>query len=564
MRAVIRDQLAGKRIAVTGSTGFLGTALVERLLRSVPDCELVLLVRRGRMRSVEQRAQREIFKNDCFDRLRDDVGGKAAFDELIARRVQVVAGDVATDGLGLDDAGRAAIASCDIVIHSAAAVSFDSPIDLAVEVNLLGPTRIAQTLTELGVAPHLVAVSTCYVAGHRRGAAPEILVDESPFWVDVDWRAEVDGARRRPGGRGGREPYARLLERFTRRSPPRARCRRHSAPRGKERAEAINLGQDQRVNAGRSRAASLGWPDAYAMTKALGERALAENRGAVPVSDRAAGDHRVGVGTSRCPGWIRGFRMAEPVIISYARGLLREFPGVPEGTVDVIPVDLVVGAISRGRRPGAGERRRLARHHPGRVGLGQPTPLPAARRSRRTWFNDHPLYDNAGQPIMVPSGRSRAGAACSASWSGPSDLLARAEQVAAVPPAARHARPSGRPRWRRSARWPSGHSPTSSSTARTPSARRSTASTDLLALHDDARRRGPRRVLLRPTGHRLGPTTSTTSTSRRSWSTPGFAPTPGAARRRVTRMTVSDARSSSPNATSRRSTSRTRSSRRTS
>ena len=45
------------------------------------------------------------------------------------------------------------------------------------------------------------------------------------------------------------------------------------------------------------------------------------------------------------PGWIRGFRMAEPVIISYARGLLREFPGVPEGTVDVIPVDIVVAAI---------------------------------------------------------------------------------------------------------------------------------------------------------------------------------------------------------------------------
>ena len=37
--------------------------------------------------------------------------------------------------------------------------------------------------------------------------------------------------------------------------------------------------------------------------------------------------------------------MAEPVIISYARGLLKEFPGVPEGTVDVIPVDIVVAAI---------------------------------------------------------------------------------------------------------------------------------------------------------------------------------------------------------------------------
>src|SRR3981189_680809 len=45
------------------------------------------------------------------------------------------------------------------------------------------------------------------------------------------------------------------------------------------------------------------------------------------------------------PGWIRGFRMAEPVIISYGRGLLKEFPGIPEGVIDVIPVDLVVAAI---------------------------------------------------------------------------------------------------------------------------------------------------------------------------------------------------------------------------
>ena len=45
------------------------------------------------------------------------------------------------------------------------------------------------------------------------------------------------------------------------------------------------------------------------------------------------------------PGWIRGFRMAEPVIISLGKGLLKEFPGLPEGVVDIIPVDLVVAAI---------------------------------------------------------------------------------------------------------------------------------------------------------------------------------------------------------------------------
>ncbi len=55
-------------------------------------------------------------------------------------------GDVSTDGLGLSDADRPRSPRCDIVIHSAAAVAFDSPLDSAVEINLLGPTRIADTL----------------------------------------------------------------------------------------------------------------------------------------------------------------------------------------------------------------------------------------------------------------------------------------------------------------------------------------------------------------------------------------------------------------------------------
>ena len=56
--------------------------------------------------------------------------------------------------------------------------------------------------------------------------------------------------------------------------------------------------------------------------------------------------------------------MAEPVIISYARGLLKEFPGVPEGTVDVIPVDLVVAAIIDAAAGRAAGRARPSRRWP--------------------------------------------------------------------------------------------------------------------------------------------------------------------------------------------------------
>ena len=67
---MIREALAGKRIAITGSTGFLGTALLERLLRSVPDCELVLLApARQAVDGRRSGSDAEILQNDAFDRL---------------------------------------------------------------------------------------------------------------------------------------------------------------------------------------------------------------------------------------------------------------------------------------------------------------------------------------------------------------------------------------------------------------------------------------------------------------------------------------------------------------
>lgn len=397
---MIAEQLSGRRIAITGSTGFVGTALVERLLRAVPDCELVLLIRPSKRHDATERARREIFKNNAFDRLRADItaAGGETFDEMISRRVTAIAGDVSRDGLGLNDADRATLATCHTVIHSAAAVSFDSPLDSAVEINLLGPVRIADTLNALGVHPHLVAVSTCYVAGNRRGHAPEELVSAGPWDIGLDWRKEVTATRRLRGDTEAASRHPKQLAAF--RAEARQELGAAGAPALAAKTENLREAwvKAQLVEAGRARAASVGWPDAYAFTKALGEQALTEVKGSVPVSIVRPSIIESAL-AEPFPGWIRGFRMAEPVILSYARGLLKEFPGVPEGTIDVIPVDIVVAAIIAVAALGPEQAAPITQ-----VASGGINPLKYGMlvENVRAWFTEHPLYDDEGQPIVVP------------------------------------------------------------------------------------------------------------------------------------------------------------------
>ena len=397
---MIREALGGRRIAITGGTGFLGTAVVERLLRSVPDCEVVLVVRPGRRVSAADRTRRELLRNDCFNRLRAELG-PGGFDAMVEQRLRVVPGDVSVDGLGLDDGGRALLAGAHAVIHSAASVSFDAPLDAAVEVNLLGPSRVAAVLREVGgpaLGVHLIAVSTAYVAGRRRGRVREALPHDTPFVTDADWAAEVQAARRARADLDAASRQPEWLDRFGRdahRELGPASIPLLAAKAERHREQWVG---DRLVEAGRARAQALGWPDAYAYTKALGERALLDTRGEVPVTivrpsiiESARQDPH--------PGWIRGFRMAEPVIISYARGLLREFPGLPEGIVDVIPVDLVVSALlaiaASGPDPAGPSVYQVA------TGARNPLRYRTLVDLVHDYFQAHPLYDAHGQPIVV-------------------------------------------------------------------------------------------------------------------------------------------------------------------
>ncbi len=339
---MISETLSGKTIALTGSTGFLGTAMVEKILRCIPNCQLLLLVRPTK-RGIDRRIQTEIIKNDAFNRLREELGAEA-FKSAVDKCVVPIAADITKEGLGLSPEDKKLLATADIFIHSAASVSFDSPFDLAVETNLVGPIRILETLNSFKSNPPLIAVSTAYVAGNRKGHVAETLLNQSAYELDVDLNAEIESSRRARIKIEDESRSQQMLAVFDKQAKNYLGSPGTAALSKRREQLRRTWVKNQMVEAGRSRAASLGFPDAYGMTKAMAETAMCQHRQKTRIVFVRPSIIESAL-TEPFPGWIRGFRMAEPIIISYARGILKDFPAKPEGILDVIPVDMVVSAI---------------------------------------------------------------------------------------------------------------------------------------------------------------------------------------------------------------------------
>jgi thioester reductase-like protein len=146
-------------ILLTGATGFLGMDGLARLIERDRD-DIVVLVRA----SDEQAAQARL---DCvLARLYDELPAGAA-------RVSVVRGDLLEPGLGLTAGDRARlVTSVDRIVHCAASISFDLPLEEAREVNVRGVERVialAREIASEGTLRRFVHVSTAYVSGRHAG-----------------------------------------------------------------------------------------------------------------------------------------------------------------------------------------------------------------------------------------------------------------------------------------------------------------------------------------------------------------------------------------------------------
>jgi thioester reductase-like protein len=153
---------------LTGATGFVGMAVLTRLLERT-DRPVVVVVRAGD-------------QDQADARLADVLGGLYEEPDVHLGRVRAVPGDLELPDLGLDQYTRDRLAyEVGEIVHAAASVSFELPMDASRAINVAGTRRMLELAEECAATGtglrRFTYVSTAYVAGTRSGTVREDELD---------------------------------------------------------------------------------------------------------------------------------------------------------------------------------------------------------------------------------------------------------------------------------------------------------------------------------------------------------------------------------------------------
>ncbi|XP_037469249.1 fatty acyl-CoA reductase 1-like [Triticum dicoccoides] len=361
----------GKSILITGSTGFLGKVLVEKILRVQPDVKkLFLLVRAPDVESAKLRIQTEVTGREIFLVLKEKHG--MGFDDFIEEKICPLAGDIMYENFGLDTANlRELSKDIDIIVNIAATTNFSERYDVAFDANVLGAKHVCAFARKCRKLKMLLHVSTAYVAGEQEG-----LILEKPFLM---------GETLREGTHLDIESELTLI-RETRREL-KDNC-------SSEKAERRTMKE-----LGLKRARQFGWPNTYVFTKAMGEMLLGHLRGELPVVIL-----RPSIITSilkePLPGWMEGIRTIDAVVIGYAKQTLPFFLVDLSLIMDVIPGDMVVNAMMVAMAAHSEERAQTIYHVTS--SLRNPAPYAIlADTGHRYFYGNPPRTGRNGEPARL-------------------------------------------------------------------------------------------------------------------------------------------------------------------
>lgn len=277
---------ANKNILITGSTGFMGKVLVEKLLRDCPDIKcLYLLIREKKGISIADRKE-NYFKCVIFDKI-------LKLNPAVLNKIKIIKGDVLEKDLGIcQNDMQELISNVEVVFHCAANVRFDQPLKPMIEMNVGGTHKVLQLAEKLNNLKVVVHVSTSYCQCNYN------VLEERAYPSPNDPFEMLEMVRKLDD---------KTLEQLT--------------------PGLLN-----------------GLPNTYAYSKAVTEGLVYSYQGKLPI---VICRPSIVTASRKEPiaGWVQGVNGPTGLMIAAARGVLRSMHCNPEYPATIIPVDTAINAL---------------------------------------------------------------------------------------------------------------------------------------------------------------------------------------------------------------------------
>ncbi|XP_037932388.1 fatty acyl-CoA reductase 1 [Teleopsis dalmanni] len=171
---MIAEFFKDSEIFITGGTGVVGKALIEKLLRSCDVKRIYVLLRPKKGLDLNQRLEK-LRNANVFNVLKTT--NPDAFDKLYA-----IPGDVTLPCLGITEDHKKLMENVSVVYHSAATIRFDEPMEVALNLNVGGTLqtlKFAESLKDLKLFMH---ISTFFSNPHLKFIEPKV------YPAPIDWK----------------------------------------------------------------------------------------------------------------------------------------------------------------------------------------------------------------------------------------------------------------------------------------------------------------------------------------------------------------------------------------
>jgi thioester reductase-like protein len=339
----VRRALAGKHVMLIGVTGFIGKVWLVNTLMELPEIgRIYLLIRRQKSNPGLRRFEKLVEESPVFDPLYARYG--ADFSRFLRERVAVIEGDVCQPGLGLaPEVSQSLQKDLDLIINSSGLTDFNPDLRDALATNVDAAINVTEFVRQSDHAG-LLHLSTCYVAGARDGRVGETMrPDYTPagvagFDAENEWRALHAFVKQAEQLADSTEVTEELRQQALSKEHA-AKDLGGAALENQIRKNRFRWLREYLTESGMKRAAELGWPNTYTLTKSLAESLISKFGAGLPIAVVRPAIVETSV-HEPFVGWNEGINTSAS--LSYLLGTsFRQLPTNEKKRLDIIPVDSV-------------------------------------------------------------------------------------------------------------------------------------------------------------------------------------------------------------------------------